>query len=225
MPTTRNDLATRLLVFLLEKIPGSLEPWGQAVLAELAVIEGFRARVQWSLGGAIALITGSIRLVAGPCGPEEDRRLDVSLIVGYQFLFSAMLMGALTWQLPRITESWSYVVPALIICYAQPWTGFFRAAAPASSDGNTASVESALIGESLPDFGDLPDLEKLLGRTDLSDLENLSDLDELLDLEAPGSAGTFLPAKKSECGHPLSQVQPAIDHAHRRSHVEAHHEF
>ena len=40
MSITRNDLATQLLVFLLEKIPGSLEPWGQAMLAELAVIEG-----------------------------------------------------------------------------------------------------------------------------------------------------------------------------------------
>ena len=61
---------------------------------------------------------GRFRLIIGSSGPEEDRRLDVSLIVGYQFLFSAMLMGVLTWQLPRITESWSYAVPALIICYA-----------------------------------------------------------------------------------------------------------
>jgi hypothetical protein len=88
------------------------------MLAELAVIEGFWTRLRWSLGGGMTLVTASIRLVAGPSGPEEDRRLDVSLIVGYQFLFSAMLMGALTWQLPRITESWSYAVPALIICYA-----------------------------------------------------------------------------------------------------------
>ena len=118
MATTRNDFATQLLLFLLEKIPAALEPWGQAMLAELAVIDGFWTRLRWSLGGAITLVTASIRLIIGSSGPEEDRRLDVSLIVGYQFLFSAMLMGVLTWQLPRITESWSYAVPALIICYA-----------------------------------------------------------------------------------------------------------
>src|SRR5215472_284277 len=117
MSTTRNDLATQLLLFLLEKIPATLEPWGQAMLAELAVIEGLWTRVRWFLGCAITLVTASIRLVVGASGPKEDRRLDVSLIVGYQFLFSAMLMGVLTWQLPRITESWSHAVPALIICY------------------------------------------------------------------------------------------------------------
>ena len=118
MATTRNDFATQLLLFLLEKIPATLEPWGQAMLAELAVIDGFWTRLRWSLGGGMTLVTASIRLTIGSSGPEEDRRLDVSLIVGYQFLFSAMLMGVLTWQLPRITESWSYAVPALIICYA-----------------------------------------------------------------------------------------------------------
>jgi len=118
MATTRNDFATQLLLFLLEKIPATLEPWGQAMLAELAVIDGFWTRLRWSLGGGMTLVTASIRLIIGSSGPEEDRRLDVSLIVGYQFLFSAMLMGVLTWQLPRITESWSYAVPALIICYA-----------------------------------------------------------------------------------------------------------
>src|SRR6516165_4140733 len=118
MSTTRNDLATQLLLFQLERIPATLEPLGQAMLAELAVIEGFWTRRRWSLGGAITLVTASIRLIMGSSGPEEDRRLDVSLIVGYQFLFSAMLMGVLTLQLPRITESWSYAVPALIVCYA-----------------------------------------------------------------------------------------------------------
>ena len=118
MATTRNDFATQLLLFLLEKIPATLEPWGQAMLAELAVIDGFWTRLRWSLGGGMTLVTASIRLIIGSSGPEEDRRLDVSLIVGYQFLFSAMLMGVLTLQLPRITESWSYAVPALIVCYA-----------------------------------------------------------------------------------------------------------
>ena len=52
MATTRNDFATQLLLFLLEKIPATLEPWGQAMLAELAVIDGFWTRLRWSLGGA-----------------------------------------------------------------------------------------------------------------------------------------------------------------------------
>ena len=87
------------------------------MLAELVVIEGFWTRMRWSFGGAITLMTAAIRLIAGPRGPDEDRRLDVSLIAGYQFLFSAMLMGTLTWQMPLITESWIDAVPALIICY------------------------------------------------------------------------------------------------------------
>jgi hypothetical protein len=60
-------------------------------------------------------------------------------------------------------------------------------------------VEGAFIDENWADFEDLPDLGKLLDRTDLSDLKDLPDLGELLDPEGSDSAGTFLPATKSGC--------------------------
>ena len=85
---------------------------------QAAVFQVYRWCNPPTRGMATSLSRAAFRLIIGSSGLEEDRRLDVSLIVGYQFLFSAMLMGVLTWQLPRITESWSYAVPALIICYA-----------------------------------------------------------------------------------------------------------
>ena len=85
---------------------------------QAAVFQVYRWCNPPTRGMATSLSRAAFRLIIGSSGPEEDRRLDVSLIVGYQFLFSAMLMGVLTLQLPRITESWSYAVPALIVCYA-----------------------------------------------------------------------------------------------------------
>jgi len=58
-----------------------------------------------------------LRHVFARCFGGEERRLDVSLIAGYHFLFSATLIGLITWQLPRITESWKNAGPALVICY------------------------------------------------------------------------------------------------------------
>jgi hypothetical protein len=116
MSTTRNDLPFQLLAFLHDRMPATLQPWSQAVLAELAVVEGFWARLRWSLGGITTLVKARLRLSAGP-SPQEAGRLDVSLIAGYQFLFSAVLIGIMTWQLPRVTESWKYAVPALIMSY------------------------------------------------------------------------------------------------------------
>lgn len=116
MSSTRNDFPTQLLTFLHDGMPATLQPWSQAMLAELAVIEGFWNRLRWSLGGAITLVTAWLRLTAGP-NPREGGRLDLSLVAAYQFLFSAALIGIMTWQLPQVTESWRYAVPALIICY------------------------------------------------------------------------------------------------------------
>ena len=117
MSATRNDFPTQVLAFLHDRIPATLQPWSLAMLAELAVIEGFWTRLRWSLGGMATLVTAWLRHSPNP-SPREGDRLDVSLIAGYQFLFSAVLIGLMTWQLPRITESWKYAVPALIMCYA-----------------------------------------------------------------------------------------------------------
>lgn len=117
MSATRNDLPTQLLSLLHDRMPATLQPWSQAMLAELAVIEGFWTRLRWSLGGMITLVTAWLRHSASP-NPKKGGRLDVSLIAGYQFVFSAVLIGVITWQLPRITESWKYAVPVLIMSYA-----------------------------------------------------------------------------------------------------------
>jgi len=87
------------------------------MLAELTLVKGFWPRLQWSLGCVMALTTAWLR---GNCGHNlgQERRLDVTLIAIYHFLFSATLIGLITWQLPRITEPWKYAIPALIMCYA-----------------------------------------------------------------------------------------------------------
>ena len=117
MSATQNDLSQRLLTFLHDKLPATLQPWCGAMLSELAVIDGFWSRLQWSLGGMIALMAAASRVSAQSVA-KQDGGLDVSLIAGYHFLFSAVLIGIMTWQLPQVTESWSYAVPALIMCYA-----------------------------------------------------------------------------------------------------------
>lgn len=117
MSDTQNDVAMCLLQFLQERMPPSLRPWSEGMLAELAVIKGFWARLRWSLGGMSALLTAAFRL-GGRAAAKQDGGVDVSLIAGYHFLFSAVLIGIMTWQLPQVTESWKYAVPALIMCYA-----------------------------------------------------------------------------------------------------------
>jgi hypothetical protein len=72
--------------------------------------------LRWCLGGVTTLVTAWLR-ISGGASRKEGGRFDVSLIAGYQFLFSAVLIGIMTWQLPRITASWKYAVPALIMCY------------------------------------------------------------------------------------------------------------
>ena len=65
---------------------------------------------------------------------------------------------------------------------SQPSTRFLRATVRVPLEGNLTSVESAFVDDNWADFEDTPDLEKLLGRTNLIDLEDLPDLEELLDL-------------------------------------------
>ena len=108
-----NDIPERLLSVVAERLPDALQPWSEAMLAELALVSGFWARLQWAAGGIFALATAQLRTSSR----QNGRRIDVLLIVVYHFVFSAVLIGAVTWQLPQITESWKYAVPALAICY------------------------------------------------------------------------------------------------------------
>jgi hypothetical protein len=117
MSTTQNDFSVRVLAFLQDRVPASLQPWNEAMLAELAVVEGFWPRLRWSLGGMIALLTAALRLSARSA-TKQPGGVEVSLVAAYHFLFSAVLIGMTTWQLPQVTESWKYAVPALIMCYA-----------------------------------------------------------------------------------------------------------
>ena len=71
----------------------------------------------------------------------------------------------------------------------QPWTRL-RATAPDVLEGDVMSVERPFTDEKWAEFEDMADLEKLLGRTNLSDLEDLPDLGELLDLEESGLCPT-----------------------------------
>jgi hypothetical protein len=110
------DLSVSLLWFLHDRVPAPLVPWSLAMLSELSVIDGFWPRLQWSLGSATALLTAGVRH-SYACRCQDGWRPDVPLIAGYEFLFSAQLIGLLTWQLPRLTESWRYAIPALIMSY------------------------------------------------------------------------------------------------------------
>lgn len=117
MSTAKNDCSARLLLWLHKRLPSWLRVWSEAMLAELSVVEGFWNRLQWSLGSAGTLLMFWARLSwSGDSG--ETRSLAVNLIAAYQFLFAVVLIAVLTWQLPEITESWKYAVPALIMCYA-----------------------------------------------------------------------------------------------------------
>ena len=86
------------------------------MIAEMSAIDRFWPRLQWSLGSTSALLRAWVRLSLER-RPKEGWRIDVALIAGYQFVFSGLLIGLLTWQLPQLTESWKYAIPALIICY------------------------------------------------------------------------------------------------------------
>jgi hypothetical protein len=107
------DVPARLLAFIASRLPESLIPWSEAMLAELSFVEGSWARLQWAAGGVFALATAQLRMKARAHG----WRLDVFLIAAYHLVFAAILIGVLTWQLPQIKESWKYAVPALAICY------------------------------------------------------------------------------------------------------------
>ncbi len=108
-----NDLPSRILRFFVTRQPVSLDPWHHAMLAELSLVEGFWARFEWALGGIYVLAAARLRRSA----QDNGWRLDILLIAAYHFLFSCVLIGLLTWQLPEITESWKYVVPTLIMAY------------------------------------------------------------------------------------------------------------
>lgn len=113
MKSVSNDIPEQLLAFAAKRLPDTLQPWLEAMLSELALVEGFWARLRWATGGAFALAGAQLRANSR----RNGWRLDVLLIAAYHFVFSAVLIGTLTWQLPRITEPWKYAVPALAICY------------------------------------------------------------------------------------------------------------
>lgn len=112
------DGPARLLVLLGGAMPERLRPWAQALSAELEVIDGSWRRVQWSIGGATALVRACLRGAFEHSPKEKYQRLDVSVIAAYQWLFSVVLIASMTWQLRQMTERWRSAVPALIICYA-----------------------------------------------------------------------------------------------------------
>ncbi len=113
MKSVRNDFPEQLLAFTANRLPDALQPWAEAMLAELAFVQGFWTRLYWAAGGASALATAQLRASSR----RNGWRLDVFLIAAYHFAFSAVLIGTITWQLPKITESWKYAAPALAICY------------------------------------------------------------------------------------------------------------
>jgi hypothetical protein len=117
MYSNTDDLSSRLLIFLLNRVPEKLAPWCEAMLDELAVIDGFWERSLWSVGGALTLVTAWRRFVVRPTSTEQ-RPPVLTLIAGYHVLFSVVLFAVLTWQLPEITASWTAALPPVLISYA-----------------------------------------------------------------------------------------------------------
>lgn len=117
MYSNTNDLSSRLLIFLLNRIPACLKPWCEAMLAELAVIDSFSERSLWSVGAAFTLVTAWVRFVVRS-DSREQRPPVLTLIAGYHVVFSVVLFAVLTWQLPEITAYWTVAMAPVMMAYA-----------------------------------------------------------------------------------------------------------
>jgi hypothetical protein len=86
------------------------------MLAELEVVQGFMARLGWVFGSITTLTVEWLKFRFIP-GRRRAGNMVVAVIAGYHSLFTLALLATLTWQIPRITESWKYALPALLLCY------------------------------------------------------------------------------------------------------------
>ena len=114
MAITQPDLLARFLQLVADQMPPPLAPWGEAMLAELEAVHGFTARLGWVFGSVATLLIEWLKFVFAR---DRHRAWSVDAIAAYHVLFTVVLLGTLTWQLPRITESWKYALPALLLCY------------------------------------------------------------------------------------------------------------
>ena len=117
MKINLENLSTMILRFLTARLPESLAPWGQAMLAEVAVIDSCWARLRWSLGSSFALSRVYLRVAADDLLAYGPRRIDVLMIAVYHMLFTALLFGVLSWQLPHMSTSWVEALLPLILAY------------------------------------------------------------------------------------------------------------
>jgi hypothetical protein len=109
----------RLLIWLGAGLPEELSLWCDAILAEAAAIEDHIDRLRWLLGGlSVAVKAHAGMRIRGLVSDAEGRWLPAEVVVvgAYQCLFSAVLLGLLVFQLPRITERWTDALPAVAIC-------------------------------------------------------------------------------------------------------------
>lgn len=109
----------RLLTWLGTKLPEEQSLWCDAILAESGAIDNQAHRLRWLWGGIFVAAKTHIELrIRGIASDTEGRRLPAEVIIvgAYQCMFSAVLLGVIISQLPRITEHWTDALPAVAIC-------------------------------------------------------------------------------------------------------------
>lgn len=109
--------AAAYLGFLVDHLPRNLKPWGDAMLAELLVIEEFWARVSWAIGGSMVLGKSLLRnwLFPGKSGePADSSRRVYRMAISVFLLSCAMLLAPAFRQALRTSfASWEPVKGSL----------------------------------------------------------------------------------------------------------------
>lgn len=109
----------RLLSWLAARLPDEQSLWCQAMLAESDIIDNHAHRLQWLFGSVLVALRAHAGVRIRAIASDADGLwLPAEVIVAgaYQCVFSAVLLGILVFQLPRIKESWTDALPAVAIC-------------------------------------------------------------------------------------------------------------
>jgi len=113
-------LETLVIVFvrwLAERLPVEERTWGEAMLGELAVIDGAWKRLVWLLSACVGLARIYTRARSAPVW-NSSRPTAVTLISVYHAGFSCVLLALLAGQIPAVKPPRSEAVLPLIFAFS-----------------------------------------------------------------------------------------------------------